>query len=59
MSLRDNWKETGVGLGHAFRDLGKSIVKTMATGAKKVDEWANGEKADESKPEETNPESEE
>lgn len=43
MSLRNNWKETGVGLGHAFRDLGKTIVKTAATGLKKADVWANGE----------------
>lgn len=43
MSLRDNWKETGVGLGHAFRDLGKTIVKTASVGVKKADDWANGE----------------
>lgn len=43
MSLKDSWKETGVGLGHAFRDLGKTLVKTVKTGAEKMDEWANGE----------------
>ena len=48
MSLKDNWKHTGVGLGHAFRDLGKSVVKSVATGVKKVDNWANKE---EEKPE--------
>jgi len=48
MSLKDNWKQTGVGLGHAFRDLGKSVVKSVATGVKKVDNWANKE---EEKPE--------
>lgn len=47
MSLRDTWKQTGVGLGHAFRDLGKTMVKTVAVGAKKADEWANGEDAPE------------
>ena len=41
MSLKDNWKQTGLGLGHAFRDLGKSVVKTVATGVKKADDWAN------------------
>ena len=41
--LRGTWKDTGVGLGHAFRDLGKTLVKTGATAAKKVDKWANGE----------------
>lgn len=49
MSLKDNWKQTGVGLGHAFRDLGKSVVKSVATGVKKVDNWANKE---DNKPEE-------
>jgi hypothetical protein len=39
--LRDTWKETGKGLGHAFRDLGKTLVKTGATAVKKADEWAN------------------
>lgn len=43
MSLKDSWKETGKGLGHAFRDLGKTLVKTASTAAKKADEWANGD----------------
>ena len=41
--LRGSWKEVGKGLGHAFSDLGKTIVKSAATGVKKVDEWANSE----------------
>ena len=41
--LRDSWKETGVGLGHAFRDLGKTLIKTGSKAVKKVDEWANRE----------------
>ena len=41
--LKDSWKETGVGLGHAFRDLGKTLIKTGSKAAKKVDEWANRE----------------
>ena len=41
--LRDSWKETGVGLGHAFRDLGKTLVKTGSGAVRKVDEWANRE----------------
>lgn len=41
--LRENWKETGVGLGHAFKNLGKSIVKSVKTGVVKADEWANGD----------------
>jgi len=41
--LKDNWKDTGKGLGHAFKNLGKSIVRSAATGVKKVDHWANPE----------------
>lgn len=41
MSLKDSWKETGVGLGHAFKDLGKTLVKTASEGIKKAEEWAN------------------
>ena len=41
--LKDSWKETGVGLGHAFRDLGKTLIKTGSQAVKKVDEWANRE----------------
>ena len=41
--LKDSWKNTGVGLGHAFRDLGKSLLKTGATAINKADEWANGD----------------
>ncbi len=41
--LKDSWKETGIGLGHAFRDLGKTLVKTVTTGVKKADEWANNQ----------------
>jgi len=48
--LRGKWKETGIGLGHAFRDLGKTIIKSGATAVKKADDWANKE----DKPEEKN-----
>lgn len=41
--LRGKWKETGIGLGHAFRDLGKTIIKSGATAVKKADDWANGD----------------
>lgn len=41
--LRGKWKETGIGLGHAFRDLGKAIIKSGATVVKKADDWANSE----------------
>lgn len=44
--LKDSWKTTGVGLGHAFKNLGKSIVKSASTAAHKVDKWANSEDYD-------------
>ncbi len=40
--LKSTWKETGKGLGHAFRDLGKALIKTGSTAMNKADEWANG-----------------
>lgn len=43
MSLRDNWKQTGVGLGHAFRDLGKTLVKSATNVAKKAETWAESD----------------
>ena len=39
--LKNTWKDTGVGLGHAFRDLGKTLIKTGTHGLKKAEEWAN------------------
>ncbi len=32
MSLKDNWKEAGKGLGKSFAGLGKSIVKSAKVG---------------------------
>ena len=43
MALKDNWKETGKGLGHAFSTLGKTIVRSAETTADKVSDWADGE----------------
>ena len=48
MALKDSWKTTGssmkdagVGIGHAFRDLGKSLVRSVKVGAEKADDWAS------------------
>lgn len=49
--LKDSWKETGVGLGHAFRDLGKTLVKTGSKAVKKLDNWANQENGEQEQPE--------
>ena len=35
------WRETGKGLGHAMRDLGKSILATGAEVADNVDDWVD------------------
>ena len=45
--LKDSWKTTGKELGHAFRDLGKTLIKTGATAMKKADDWANKEDGEE------------
>jgi hypothetical protein len=45
--LKDTWKETGKGIGFAFRDLGKAIIKTGATALNKANEWANSEDGEE------------
>lgn len=52
--LRGSWKETGKGLGHAFRDLGKTIVKTGKKAIQKVDQWANEEDNNQSQKSEEN-----
>ena len=49
MSLRDTWKNTGTELGHAFKDLGKTLIKTAKEGVVKADNWANSEDASENK----------
>ncbi len=54
--LRGKWKETGIGLGHAFRDLGKTIIKSGATAVKKADDWANGEENSEAAKNDAEPE---
>lgn len=41
MSLKENWKETGESLGKAFISLGKTLVRTVCTGVKKAEAWAN------------------
>lgn len=55
--LKDSWKETGIGLGHAFRDLGKTLIKTATEGAKLANEWANSD--DKPQDEQQKPETEE
>ncbi len=36
MSVKDNWKNTGKGLGKSFAGVGKSIVKSVKVGADKI-----------------------
>ena len=46
-SLREDWKETGKDLGGAFKQLGKSIVKSGATVVNKANDWAERDDAKE------------
>ena len=39
--LKENWKKVGKDFGSLGKDLGKSIVKSVKTGAKAVSDWAN------------------
>ncbi len=39
--LKENWKKVGKDFGSLGKDLGKSIAKTVKTGAKAVSDWAN------------------
>ncbi len=53
-NMKDSWKEVGTGLGHAFRDLGKTLLKGGATVVKKVDEMV-GEEMDKMDADESTP----
>ena len=46
-SLKDDWKETGKDLGGAFKQLGKSIVKSGAIVVNKANDWAERDDAKE------------
>ena len=39
--LKENWKKVGQDFGSLGKDLGKSIVNSVKTGAKVVSDWAN------------------
>ena len=36
MSVKDNWKDAGKGIGKSFAGLGKSIVKSVKVGTDKI-----------------------
>ena len=42
-SMKESWKETGTGLGHAFEGLGKTILKTGKKGVDKAVDWAESD----------------
>lgn len=42
-NLKSEWKETGKEIGHAFKGLGKTLVKTAKKGVDKADSWASGD----------------
>ena len=41
MALRDDWKSTGKELGNSFKDLGKSLIKSVRVGVQKATDWAD------------------
>ena len=41
--LKNSWKNTGAGLGHAFRDLGKTIIVSGKEGGDKAVDWAESD----------------
>ena len=44
-NFKESWKQTGIGLGHAFKDLGKTVIKTAEVGVNKAVEWADRDDA--------------
>ena len=40
-NLKDNWKQVGEDFATLGKDLGKTIVKSVKTGAKVVSDWAD------------------
>ena len=46
MATKQDWKETGRDLGHAFKGLGKTLIRTAKTGVDKVSDWADGKDDD-------------
>ena len=46
MALKDDWKETGKGLGEAFADLGKTLVRSGKTAVDKAVDWAEKDDAE-------------
>ncbi|MBQ7173162.1 MAG: hypothetical protein IJR88_03510 [Clostridia bacterium] len=53
MSLKDDWKNTGKGIGKSFAGLGKAIVKSAKVGVDAVYDKASGETKDPNEPKET------
>ena len=45
--LKENWKKVGQDFGSLGKDLGKSIVNSVKTGAKVVSDWANKDEQNE------------
>lgn len=46
MSLKDDWKDAGKGIGKSFAGLGKSIIKSVKVGVDRVTEDENAEKVE-------------
>ena len=43
MALKDDWKETGKDLGHAFKNPGKTLIRSASKGIEAAEKWAQDE----------------
>lgn len=47
MALKDEWKDTGKGIGGAFKNLGKNLVRSAKTGVDSLDGTIDNAEIDE------------
>ena len=47
MALKDEWKDTGKGIGSAFKNLGKNIIRSAKTGVDGLDGTIDNAEVDE------------
>lgn len=43
MASKEEWKETGKGLGGAFTKLAKTTIRSVKAGVEKAEEWAESD----------------
>lgn len=50
---KQEWKNSGTELGHAFKSFGKTFVRSAKTTGEKIADWADDKPAEEQQPEST------